>query len=99
MTVWHNCLVDVIYYDERSALLRDEGYEIKIDDQEIVVSYQDDEGWVEYRGKNNGDGHFQLIAPERNGKSSLHRFLPDGEILEGYWQEDGHQGMWRITLK
>ncbi len=97
MTVWNNCLVDVVYYDERPALLREPGYEVKIDDTGILVGYQDDAGWVEYRGKNNGDGHFVLEAPERKGKATLHRF-PDSNILEGYWQEQGYQGMWRITL-
>lgn len=97
MTAWNNCQVDVVYYDERPAILREEGYEVRIDENEILVAYQDDDGWVEYRGKNSGDGHFLLEAPERQGRASLHRF-PEIEILEGYWQEQGYQGMWRIRL-
>lgn len=97
MTAWNNCQVDVVYYDERPAILREEGYEVRIDENEILVAYQDDDGWVEYRGKNSGDGHFLLEAPERQGRASLHRF-PESEILEGSWQEQGYQGMWKIRL-
>lgn len=98
MTVWNNCVADVIYYDEIVAVTNDEGYEVRIDGAEIVVSYKDDEGWVEYRGKENGAGHFELAAPEREGRASLHRFQ-DGNTLEGYWVERGYRGMWRIALQ
>jgi len=96
--VWNNCTADVVYYSDREAVTHDEGYEVRIDDQEIVVGYHDDEGWVEYRGKNNGDGHFHLTAPERDGKATLHRFSAS-DILEGYWVENTYRGMWRIRLK
>lgn len=61
MTVWQNCTVDSLYYSEDPAATKESGYQVKIDDAEIVVSYQDD-GWVEYRGKNKGNGHFQLTC-------------------------------------
>ena len=54
-----------------------------------------------YRGKNNWDGHFDLAAPERKGRASLHCF-PNSHFMEGYWQEEdvrGVRGMWRIHLK
>lgn len=98
MTVWKNCIVDTLYYSEEPAVTHEPGYQVKIDDTEMVVSYKDDEGWVEYRGKSKGDGHFQLFCPERRGEASLHRF-PDDKILEGFWIEGGYQGMWRITLR
>jgi hypothetical protein len=97
MTVWKNCTVDSLYYNEDPASTKESGFQVKIDDAEIVVSYQDDDGWVEYRGKNKDDGHFQLTCPDRNGEATLHQF-PNGNILEGFWVEAGTRGMWRITL-
>lgn len=97
MSVWKNCTVDTLYYGDNAAVTNETGYQVKIDDDEIVVSYQTDGVWVEYRGKNKKDGHFQLACPELKGQASLHQF-PAGKILEGYWIEDGYRGMWRITL-
>ena len=96
MTIWKHCTVDTLFFSEDPAVTNELGYQVKIDDKEIVVSYQDSE-WVEYRGKNKGDGHFQLSCPERKGEASLHQF-PGGKILEGFWIENGYQGMWRIKL-
>jgi len=97
MTAWNNCTVDTLYYNEEAAVTNEAGYEVKIDDKEIIVSYEDDIGRVEYRGKNKGTGHFQLSCPERKGEASLHQF-PTSSILEGYWIENGFRGMWRINL-
>ncbi|TAM17846.1 MAG: hypothetical protein EPN62_19790 [Candidimonas sp.] len=69
---------------------------VKITDDEILVEY-DDDGLVQYRGENDGNGHFVLTAPEVDGKASLHRF-PDSQTLEGSWVEGGYRGMWRIEL-
>lgn len=97
MTVWKNAKVDTVYYDETEA---DEGddCEIRIDGDQIVVSYEDDEGVVLYKGKNHGNGHFQLSSPERNGKATLHMF-EGSKILEGFWIQDGNKGFWRISLE
>ena len=69
---------------------------VRIVDQEIVVEY-DDEGMVQYRGKNSGDGHFELTAPDVKGHAFLHMF-PGSNALEGSWVEGGQRGMWHITL-
>jgi len=97
MTIWKNCTVDTLFFSDQPAVTHEPGYQVKIDENEIVVSYQDDGEWVEYRGKNKGDGHFQLSCPDLKGEASLHQF-PQGKILEGFWIEDGIQGMWRIRL-
>ena len=69
---------------------------VKITPEEILVEY-DDEGLVEYRGNNDGSGHFDLVATGVNGKATLH-MRPGSGILEGFWIEDGERGMWRIEL-
>lgn len=97
MQIWKNCTADIFYSDERTAI-NDEGYIVRLSDDVIEVAYDDDEGAVCYRGKNNGNGHFDLTAPERKGRASLHCFL-NSYFMEGYWQEDGARGMWRIHLK
>jgi hypothetical protein len=97
MQVWSKCTAEVLYYDAEPAITNEEGYIVRLSDETIEVAYDDDDGPVCYRGKNNGDGHFSLSAPERDGKASLHCF-PDSAFLEGYWQEGGVRGMWRICL-
>lgn len=44
-----------------------------------------------YRGKNNGDSHFDLTAPNKKGLASLHCFL-NSHFMEGYWQEGDVRG-------
>lgn len=72
--------------------------QVKIDADEIVVSYTDDNEVVLYKGKNEQTGHFRLFCKKMNGRASLHKF--DGEnILEGSWIETGYEGFWKIELK
>ncbi|MCB9629761.1 MAG: hypothetical protein H6725_20515 [Sandaracinaceae bacterium] len=66
---------------------------VRFDGDVIVVSYQD----VVYRGKAIGEGHWRLRSVDPRGEATLHR-IAEGLFLEGYWQEDGLQGMWRIEL-
>lgn len=97
MSIWKNSRMDSVYYDDTEAL-EDEPCEVRIDGDLIVVSYEDDDGVVIYKGKSQGAGHFQLTAPERNAKATLHMF-EGSKILEGFWIEEGYKGFWRITLK
>ena len=94
MTIWNHCKMSTLYYSDDG----EESYPcvVKITDDEILVEY-DDEGLVQYRGSNDGQGHFLLAAPDVEGRASLHRF-PDANILEGSWVEGGYRGMWRIEL-
>ncbi len=98
MTTWSNCTADILYYDGTPTDTNDAGYIVRLTDDMIELAYDDDEGAVCYRGKNNGDGHFDLTATERAGRASLHCF-PGSHFLEGYWQEERCRGMWRIQLK
>jgi len=97
MQNWTHCTADIYYSDERTSVLNDEGYIVRLTDETIEIAYDDDEGAVCYRGKNAGNGHFHLKAPERNGEASLHCFT-GSQYLEGYWHEDDSRGMWRIYL-
>jgi hypothetical protein len=96
MTIWKNCKADIYYRDDKPDL-NDPDYEVRISDDELVVSYQGETGWVNYAGKDLGGGHYDLHSPEVKGHSLLHR-VADSNILEGNWTEDGSQGMWRIYL-
>ena len=95
MAIWKNCRMEVLFYDSAG----DAGgtCEVKIDEHTIVVTYEGDDGWVNYTGKNDDSGHFDLHADRYDGHASLHRF-PEGRVLEGYWTEQGVRGMWRIHL-
>lgn len=93
MNLYSNSKMDSVfsYSDERLDC------EVKIGENDIVVSYKDDRGVVIYKGKEIGQGHYELKCPERNGEGSLHIF-PEGKILDGYWIEEGDEGFWRIFL-
>lgn len=97
MQTWKNCTADILYYDDRAATTNEEGYIVRLTDDKIEVAYDDEDGAVCYRGKNNKDGHFDLTAPERNGRAALHYF-PKSNFMEGSWHEDGVRGMWVIQL-
>lgn len=95
MEIYNRCSVNILYFDDEPAC--DDECIVRVSEGTIEVAYDDDEGPVCYRGRNAGDGHFQLAAPERDGKATLHQ-LPGAQILEGYWEEGGNRGMWRIFL-
>ncbi|MEI8155645.1 MAG: hypothetical protein WCH60_02180 [Burkholderiales bacterium] len=96
MTIWKNCRAD-LYYNDGTPELKDPGYEVRLSDTELVISYEGDDGWVNWKGHDLGGGHFEMVSPEVEGRALLHRF-GDSEILEGNWTEGGDHGMWRIYL-
>lgn len=98
MTIWKNCHSDIYYANSKDKpIFDDPGYEVRITDDTLVVSYEGEDGWVNYSGKDMGGGHYDLSAPEVNGRAMLHR-ASDSAILEGNWVENGYRGMWRIYL-
>lgn len=96
MTIWKNCLAD-LYYNDDTPDLKDPGYEVRLSGTELVISYEADDGWVNWKGHDLGSGNFEMVSPEVEGSAMLHRF-GDSEILEGNWTEGGDHGMWRIYL-
>lgn len=96
MTIWKHCTAD-IYYQNDTCELQDPGYEVRIDGDELVISYEGETGWVNYRGKDLGGGHYELHADSVNGRAMMHR-APGALILDGCWTENGMRGMWRVRL-
>ena len=92
--IWKNCKTDVFYYEGPADSYKSE---VKFDGNRIVVSYKDEDGYTTYDGESTGDGHFELSSPRAAGRATLH-VLEKGRILEGYWEEGGDKGMWRISL-
>ncbi len=101
--IYKNAVADILYYS-RDVADEDTPCIVKItgegENAEIHVEYEDDDEIVIYKGKSLGSGHFSLktISKTVKGQATLHQ-IPGGKILEGYWQEDGYKGMWRIKLK
>lgn len=86
------------YFESGDAWV-DEECEVRFEADKIFVSYLGEDGIpVLYIGVQKGEGHFRLECKHIDGVASLHRF-PEGQILDGWWKENGFQGMWRITLK
>lgn len=96
MKLWEDCRVENTYLGvvETSG---DDSADVRIGDGRIVLTWEDDEGVVEWHGREHGEGHFELACPERAGRGTLHRF-PGGRILEGFWSERGETGFWRVHL-
>ena len=96
MTVYKNCLMTG--YDAEPGVEETE-CEVNINEDKIVVSYfyEETKSPINYIGKASGDGHYLLECQIVKGQATLHRF-PNGNILEGFWVEDGYEGMWRIEL-
>lgn len=96
-TVYRNATCWTYYFGQDAA--EHMPCEVRISDEngEIVVSYEGEEGYTLYSGKENGVGHYELRSENPRGRASLHQF-PDGRILEGFWEENGCKGMWRIEL-
>lgn len=75
MQVWTKCTADVLYYDAESATTNDGGYIVRLSDEIIEVSYDDDEGAVCYRGKNNDNGHFRVESAKPYDSRLTHEFF------------------------
>ena len=72
--------------------------QVRIDNGSIAISYTDEnKGMVVYEGNEQGSGHFKLRSKNVNGSGTLHQFDGDN-ILEGWWNEEGSEGMWRIQI-
>lgn len=88
--------MDTVFYDETPAY-EGEDCEIILNGDEIVVSYDDEDGVTVYRGKDDGQGHFVIECREKRGKATLHR-MKRSKFLEGFWIEAGYKRFWRIVL-
>ena len=96
MTLWNNCTMTTLYYSADAS--HDWVCVVKIDDKKILVEYQyEGDALVQYTGKDQGNGHFELTANKVFGKASLHMF-PGADLLVGNWHEGGTRGMWQIQL-
>ena len=92
----HKAHMDTVYYDDSPANLSQD-CEIRIEENKIIVSYDDYNGVSQYEGQDHGCGHYVLENKRNGGKATLHQ-IPGSRILEGSWAEEQTQGMWKIRL-
>ena len=92
--IYKNAVSHTIGFNQGSE--EKEGCIVKFDGDNIRVEYPVGEVYV-YEGKDVGNGHYNLHNA-KGDKSTLH-ITPGYQVLEGYWEEDGCNGMWRILLK
>ncbi len=100
--LWNNSHMTHLYYDKDMAV-ENEPCQVRIGNGEILVEYDEEDHkgisrLVQYKGKQEGEGHYVLTCDADNGKATLHAF-PGGTVLEGSWVESSVRGMWRIFLK
>lgn len=93
-----NAKMETAFYDNTPAY-ENEDCEVRIEDNgDIVVSYEDDDGYTLYQGKDNGNGHYILECQKLRAKATLHQIHGSSRFLEGSWIEEGARGFWKITL-
>ena len=94
MEIYNHCTMTTLYHSEDPS--ENGSRVVKLDKDRILVEYEDG-GQVQYEGKGNGEGHFELNGVGFHGRASLHMF-PGSSVLEGTWVEEGYHGMWRIKV-
>ena len=92
MANWENSKITYGYFDEDEHVC-----EAVLDGTRIAISYEGDDGVVNYAGEEVAPGHFRLTAPEVEGVASLHRFGEE-PLLIGMWREGEEEGFWKIRL-
>lgn len=95
MTIWSNSRFETYFAD--GSLAEDGACVVKIDAGEIRVEYGNTQIPTCYVGFEDAAGHFYLQCDNPVGETFLHR-MPGNNILNGWWKENGQQGMWRIHL-
>ena len=94
--LWANSELISYYGDSRT--MDNDRCDVRIGEGRISLTYYwDDGGSQTYSGPEIEPGHFRVTASLGEGKGILHR-LKDSLILDGWWAEDGAEGMWRIIL-
>jgi hypothetical protein len=96
MPRWAKCTIETYFAGPQASLT--EPCEVVIGDGRIAVSQAyEGVGHVTFSGPELEPGHFTVTADKISAKGSLHKFS-NSKRLEGYWVEEGAQGMWRIDL-
>src|SRR5262245_17892701 len=95
MTVYRNSTMELFSAGDQW----DHPCEVRIGNGSISVSYEDGGIIVVYEGPEIEPGHFKLTANGNgvSGRATLHRFT-DADVLDGWWLENGNEGMWRLIL-
>jgi hypothetical protein len=96
MKTWKNSKMDT-FYGSNDAADMSERCIVTLGDGRMTLKYDIDGGVEVYEGTETAQGHFNLASQDGLGKASLHCF-PGGSIFDGWWTEEGDEGMWRIRL-
>jgi len=95
--VWSDCRVEVVSaLPGEPPVTCDEG-EVRLEGEELLVTYFDDRGPVVLAGRGDGGGHFALTGRSRPRTASLHR-AGEARELVGSWEEGGERGYWSVVL-
>lgn len=94
--VWEKCRAE-IFYTKGSYLVEDD-YEVRMQGETLeVYPLGGPKNLVGFTGTSQGmTGHYRLKGVF-GGSATLH-LSADGKLLEGSWEENGLDGMWRIHL-
>lgn len=96
MKLWKKCHMDTVYWGDEAPEEK-AACQVRIGEGRIAISYEEEGHHVVYEGREDGGGHFRLVRLGGGGSATLHQF-PEEDELEGFWQEGGYLGFWRVTL-
>lgn len=81
-----------------SHLRLDEPCSVRLEADSVRIEYRQDGEIFAYSGTSRGAGHYELRCEGHpQCRATLHCF-EESTFLEGFWLEEGGQGMWRIRL-
>ncbi len=95
--VWEGCRVEVVP-EAGASPFDDDDCDVRLEGDQLVVTYWDEDGVVVFDGNRDADGKFDLWCRSRPRRAEL-RFCEENRVLEGSWSERENRGSWRIELR
>jgi hypothetical protein len=96
LPAWERCRL-TIWDDEDIVRWEDEDADVRLDDEQIVISYVDADGPVVWVGENDGRDRFELFTRSHVRRGVL-ELSEDGTTFDGVWSEREAEGTWRVVL-
>ena len=93
---WEGCRVEVVT-EAGGSRFDDDDCDVRLEGDQLVVTYWDENGAVVFDGSRDEGGVFDLWCRSRPRRAELH-FCEENRALEGSWSERESRGTWRIEL-
>jgi hypothetical protein len=104
-TVYKSYMLVVYDYSDKEYSTFEKPCNVIIDEKKITLEFVIEGKECKWEGREKAPGHYfmwdESVSDVRCHPGvktgTLHR-MPDSDVLEGRWREDGCKGFWEITL-